>query len=62
MMGTDQRDLFVPLLRRAVREYLPAEGHIFDFGAGDGQTFAYIADTVPAGTTVSIEGSPIPGI
>ena len=60
MMGTDQRDLFVPLLRRAVREYLPAEGHIFDFGAGDGQTFAYIADAVPAGTTVSIE-EPNPG-
>ena len=55
MMGTDQRDLFVPLLRRAVQTYVPADGHIFDFGAGDGQTFARIADAVPAGTTVSIE-------
>ncbi|MDA2991912.1 MAG: class I SAM-dependent methyltransferase, partial [Actinomycetota bacterium] len=27
---------------------------IFDIGAGDGQTFGYIADAVPAGTTVSI--------
>ncbi|MCB0923847.1 MAG: hypothetical protein KDB50_04775 [Mycobacterium sp.] len=55
MLGTDQRDLFIPLLRRAVEHYVPAEGHIFDFGAGDGQTFAHVADTVPAGTTVSIE-------
>lgn len=55
MLGTDQRDLFIPLLRRAVERYVPVEGHIFDFGAGDGQTFAHIADTVPAGTTVSIE-------
>jgi len=55
MLGTDQRDLFVPLLRRTVQEYVPAGGQIFDFGAGDGQTFGYVADAVPAGTTVSIE-------
>lgn len=55
MMGTDQRDLFVPLIRHAIGKYVPAEGHIFDFGAGDGQTFAYVADAVPPGTTVSIE-------
>lgn len=55
MMGTDQRDLFVPLLRQAVQAYVPQNGQIFDFGAGDGQTFAYVADAVPAGTTVSIE-------
>jgi SAM-dependent methyltransferase len=55
MMGTDQRDLFVPLLRRAIGTYVPAEGQIFDFGAGDGQTFGYVADAVPHGTTVSIE-------
>lgn len=55
MMGTDQRDLFVPLLRRAVGNYVSPGGHIFDFGAGDGQTFAYVAEDVPAGTTVSIE-------
>ncbi len=54
MLGTDQRDLFVPLLRRTVAEEVPADGRIFDIGAGDGQTFAYIADAVPAGTTVSI--------
>ncbi|MCW1957888.1 MAG: class I SAM-dependent methyltransferase [Mycobacterium sp.] len=55
MMGTDQRDLFVPLLRRAVGNYVPPAGHIFDVGAGDGQTFGYVADAVPAGTTVSVE-------
>lgn len=55
MMGTDQRDLFIPLLRETIARYVPARGHIFDFGAGDGQTFAYVADVVPAGTTISIE-------
>jgi SAM-dependent methyltransferase len=55
MMGTDQRDLFVPLLRRAIEKFVPPEGQIFDFGAGDGQTFSYVASAVPAGTTVSIE-------
>lgn len=55
MLGTDQRDLFIPLLRRTVENDVPAGGHIFDFGAGDGQTFAHVADAVPAGTTVSIE-------
>lgn len=54
MMGTDQRDLFVPLLRRAVEAFVPPEGRVFDFGAGDGQTFGYVADAVPEGTTVSI--------
>lgn len=54
MLGTDQRDLFVPLLRRTVAEQVPAGGQIFDIGAGDGQTFGYIADAVPAGTMVSI--------
>lgn len=60
MMGTDQRDLFVPSLRAAIEAYVPAGGHeagghIFDFGAGDGQTFARVADCVPDGTTVSLE-------
>jgi SAM-dependent methyltransferase len=55
MMGTDQRDMFVPELRRAIEASLPRDGHIFDFGAGDGQTFALAADAVPHGTRVSIE-------
>jgi SAM-dependent methyltransferase len=55
MMGTDQRDMFVPELRRAIETSVPTEGHIFDFGAGDGQTFSLVADSVPQGTRVSIE-------
>jgi SAM-dependent methyltransferase len=55
MMGTDQRDMFVPELRRSLEASVPANGHIFDFGAGDGQTFALVADSVPQGTRVSIE-------
>jgi SAM-dependent methyltransferase len=55
MMGTDQRDMFVPELRRVVETSVPTDGHIFDFGAGDGQTFALVADSVPRGTRVSIE-------
>ncbi|HYA27185.1 MAG TPA: methyltransferase domain-containing protein [Acidobacteriota bacterium] len=55
MMGTDQRDMFVPELRQAIEALVPSEGHIFDFGAGDGQTFALVAASVPPGTRVSIE-------
>ncbi|QUR67622.1 class I SAM-dependent methyltransferase [Mycobacterium spongiae] len=60
MMGTDQRDLFIPLLRQTIVEHVPVGGHIFDIGAGDGQTFAFVADAVPQGTTVSI-AEPNPG-
>jgi SAM-dependent methyltransferase len=55
MMGTDQRDMFVPELRRVIQSSVPSDGHIFDFGAGDGQTFALVADSVPQGTCVSLE-------
>ena len=55
MMGTDQRDMFAPELRRVIETSVPSDGHIFDFGAGDGQTFALVADSVPQGTRVSIE-------
>jgi hypothetical protein len=60
MMGTDQRDLFVPELRRVIEACVPIDGHILDFGAGDGQTFALVAASVPEGTRVSIE-EPNPG-
>ena len=49
MMGTDQRDMFVPELRHAIKTYVPGGGHIFDFGAGDGQTFALVAAIGAAG-------------
>ena len=55
MMGTDQRDMFVPELRRTIKATVPKDGHIFDFGAGDGQTFALVAGSVPEGTRISIE-------
>jgi len=55
MMGTDQRDMFAPELRRIIEASVPREGHIFDFGAGDGQTFSLVADAVPQGTLISIE-------
>jgi len=60
MMGTDQRDLLVPELRRVTEQCVPSGGHILDLGAGDGQTFALVADSVPYGTRVSIE-EPNPG-
>ncbi len=55
MMGTDQPDMFVPELRRVIEAYVPSDGHIIDFGAGDGQTFGLVAASVPKGTRVSIE-------
>jgi SAM-dependent methyltransferase len=55
MLGTDQRDLFVPALRRVVTESVPRGGHILDCGAGDGQTFALVADYVPPETRISVE-------
>ena len=55
MMGTDQRDMFAPELRRVIETSVPGEGHIFDFGAGDGQTFSLVADAVPEGTWISLE-------
>jgi SAM-dependent methyltransferase len=54
MMGTDQRDHFVPLLSDHVKG-IPESGHYFDFGGGDGQTFALVARSVPQDVTVHIE-------
>jgi SAM-dependent methyltransferase len=55
MLGTDQRDMFVPELRRTLAEAVPPGGHVFDFGCGDGQTFSLVSDAFPDGTMVSIE-------
>ena len=53
MMGTDQRDLFVPLIRRIAGEIVRPTGLLLDIGCGDGQTFGLIADALAPGTTVS---------
>jgi SAM-dependent methyltransferase len=53
MLGTDQRDLFVPELRRAIVDFVPRA--VFDFGCGDGQTLALAADALPGGTRLSFE-------
>ncbi len=56
MLGTDQRDLFVPELRRAIAECVPPiGGAVFDFGCGDGQTLALTVDAFPAGTRIGFE-------
>jgi SAM-dependent methyltransferase len=55
MLGTDQRDLFIPELRRAIADFVPAAGAVFDFGCGDGQTLALAVDAFPAGTRISFE-------
>lgn len=54
MLGTDQRDQFVPLLRSLIAEGGDAPRRILDVGCGDGQTFALIADTVPAGSVIDL--------
>ena len=55
MLGTDQRDRFVPELRQAILDLVPKQGAVFDFGCGDGQTLALAADAFPEGTRLSFE-------
>src|SRR6516225_7829191 len=55
MLGTDQRDLFVPELRRAIRDFVLEAGTVFDFGCGDGLTLSLAADALPCGTRLSFE-------
>ncbi len=51
MMGTDQRDLFVPLLRRQAR-YLSAGSLVADLGCGDGQTSRLLWDKLKSDITL----------
>lgn len=46
MVGADERDLFLPPLRREF-ERLDAGARIFDIGCGDGQTVGFVADALP---------------
>ena len=54
MLGTDQRELFVPVLKDLIRTQRRAAAgafSFFDIGCGDGQTFALAADEFPDGAT-----------
>ena len=54
MCGTDQRDRFIPTLRKIAAETVPAGGRLLDIGGGDGQTFALLADQLPREVSVSL--------
>lgn len=54
MLGTDQRDWFVPALQGLVEEVVPAGGHVLDVGGGDGQTVALLAGALPERVSVSL--------
>jgi len=57
MLGTDQRELFVPVLKNVIRAQRNAASgrfSFFDIGCGDGQTFALVADEFPDGTAGTI--------
>ena len=54
MLGTDQRDLFVPVLGDLAAGVLAPGGSVLDVGGGDGQTFALFADRVPCDVTISL--------
>jgi SAM-dependent methyltransferase len=53
MMGTDQRDQFVPVIKSGIAANLPRAGSVLDIGCGDGQTFSLIADAIPAGSVIN---------
>jgi SAM-dependent methyltransferase len=57
MLGTDQRELFVPVLKNLIRAQCRETSEsfsFFDIGCGDGQTFALVADEFPDGATGAI--------
>ncbi|HEX4194284.1 MAG TPA: class I SAM-dependent methyltransferase [Stellaceae bacterium] len=57
MLGTDQRELFVPVLKKVIRAQHGLASQpfrFFDIGCGDGQTFALVADEFPDGATGTI--------
>lgn len=59
MLGTDQRDRFVPIIKDSIAANLTRAGSVLDIGCGDGQTFALIADAIPSGSTINgIEPNP----
>jgi SAM-dependent methyltransferase len=57
MLGTDQRELFIPVLNDLIRAQRRATSDafsFFDIGCGDGQTFALFAEELPDGATGAI--------
>ena len=44
-------------LRHAIADFVPNAGAVFDFGCGDGQTLALVADALPGGTRLSFQDS-----
>jgi len=52
MLGTDQRDQFVPAVKEAVSKAMPHGGALLDIGCGDGKTFSLIADAIPDGSLI----------
>ena len=53
MMGTDQRDLFVPLLRREA-EFLHENAQVADLGCGDGQTSRFLWEKLQSNITLDV--------
>ncbi len=52
MLGTDQRDQFVPLIKTGIAANLTQAASVLDIGCGDGQTFGLLSGAIPAGSTV----------
>lgn len=52
MLGTDQRDLFIPVISHAVEARFSRPIQVLDVGCGDGKTFSLLAHAIPAGSTL----------
>jgi len=57
MMGTDQRDLFVPLLRETIDGCVQPGNHVLDLGGGDGlaQASEYVTVRIPGLAPLGLE-------
>jgi SAM-dependent methyltransferase len=54
MLGTDQRDRFVPTIREALAARPQRPLAILDVGCGDGATFELFADAIPPGSRIDL--------
>ena len=55
MLGTDQREQFVPTIREALAAGPQRELAILDVGCGDGATFELFADAIPTGSAIDLD-------